>query len=61
MGRPPLRPNRKRPPGGIRRARRCRSWPTATTAAYPPCAAPPALAKNFLASDLHLSPPTRWL
>jgi DNA invertase Pin-like site-specific DNA recombinase len=35
MGRPPslTRPNRKRPPSGARRARRCRNWPTATTAA----------------------------
>jgi DNA invertase Pin-like site-specific DNA recombinase len=45
MGRPPSlrhRPNRKRPPDGARRALRCRNWPTATTAASPPCAAPPA-------------------
>jgi DNA invertase Pin-like site-specific DNA recombinase len=27
------RPNRKRPTDGARRARRCRNWPTATTAA----------------------------
>jgi DNA invertase Pin-like site-specific DNA recombinase len=35
MGRPlPLtRHSRKRPPDGARRARRCRNWPTATTAA----------------------------
>jgi DNA invertase Pin-like site-specific DNA recombinase len=26
--------SRKRPPDGARRARRCRNWPTATTAAY---------------------------
>jgi dCMP deaminase len=36
----PHRLNRKRPPDGARRARRCRNWPTATTAAYPRCAAP---------------------
>ena len=43
MGRPPSlkhRPNRRRPPDGARGALHCRSWPTATTAAYPPCAAP---------------------
>jgi DNA invertase Pin-like site-specific DNA recombinase len=42
MGRPPSlthRHSRKRPPDGARRARRCRNWPTATTAALPPCAA----------------------
>jgi DNA invertase Pin-like site-specific DNA recombinase len=41
MGRPPsLTPaQQKRPPDGARRALRCRSWPTATTAAFPPCAA----------------------
>jgi DNA invertase Pin-like site-specific DNA recombinase len=41
MGRPPslTRHSTKRPPGGARRARRCRNWPTATTAAYPPRAA----------------------
>jgi solute carrier family 10 (sodium/bile acid cotransporter), member 7 len=31
--------NRKRPPDGARTARRCRNWPTATTAAFPPCGA----------------------
>jgi DNA invertase Pin-like site-specific DNA recombinase len=36
---PTLRANRKRPSGGVRRARRCRNWQTATSAAYPPCAA----------------------
>jgi hypothetical protein len=35
-------PNRKRPPDGARRPLRCRNWPTATTAALPPCAAPRA-------------------
>jgi DNA invertase Pin-like site-specific DNA recombinase len=42
MGRPPYlthRHSKKRPPNGARRALRCRSWPTATTAASPPCAA----------------------
>ena len=42
MGRPPSLPprhSRKRRPDAARRARRCRNWPTATTAAYPPCAA----------------------
>jgi DNA invertase Pin-like site-specific DNA recombinase len=29
----------KRPPDAARRALRCRNWPTATTAAFPPCAA----------------------
>ena len=33
------RHSRKRPQGGARRARRCRNWPTATTAALPPCVA----------------------
>jgi DNA invertase Pin-like site-specific DNA recombinase len=45
MGRPPFlrhRNSRKRPAGGAQRALRCRNWPTATTAAYPPCAAPRA-------------------
>src|SRR6201998_2567322 len=46
MGRPPSlttpRHSRKRPPDGARRALRCRNCPTATTAAYPPCAAPRA-------------------
>ena len=32
-------PNRKRPPDGARKALRCRNWRTATTAAFPPCAA----------------------
>jgi DNA invertase Pin-like site-specific DNA recombinase len=44
MGRPPSlrhRHNRKRPPDGARRVLRCRNWPTATTAASPPCAARP--------------------
>src|SRR3954447_3417797 len=38
MGRPPSshRHSRKRSPDGARRARRCRNWRTATTAAYPP-------------------------
>src|ERR1700720_2202327 len=45
MGRPPAltsaqRHSRKRPPDAARRALRCRNWPTATTAALPPCAAP---------------------
>jgi DNA invertase Pin-like site-specific DNA recombinase len=42
MGRPLPSPrrSRKRPADGARRARRCRNWPTATTAALPPCAAP---------------------
>jgi DNA invertase Pin-like site-specific DNA recombinase len=45
MGRPPSltpahRHSRKRLPDGARRALRCRNWRTATTAAYPPCAAP---------------------
>jgi DNA invertase Pin-like site-specific DNA recombinase len=44
MGRPPAltkhRHSRKRPPAGVRRALHCRNWPTATTAAYPPCVAP---------------------
>ncbi len=41
MGRPlPSRRNsRKRPPDAVRRVLRCRNWPTATTAASPPCAA----------------------
>ena len=39
---PSRRPNRRRPPDGARRALRCRNWPTATTAAFPPCAALPA-------------------
>jgi len=41
MGRPlpSHRPNRKRPPDGVRRARRCRNWPTATTAASRQCGA----------------------
>jgi hypothetical protein len=41
MGRPyslTPRSNRKRPPDGARRALRCGNWPTATTAAFPPCA-----------------------
>src|SRR5947209_7509705 len=44
MGRPPsLTPrSRKRPPDGARRALRCRNCPTATTGAFPPCAALPA-------------------
>jgi DNA invertase Pin-like site-specific DNA recombinase len=45
MGRPPSfkrRNSRKRPPDGAQRALRCRNWRTATTAAYPPCAAPRA-------------------
>jgi hypothetical protein len=45
MGRPPSlkhRHSRKRPPDAARRALRCRNWRTATTAAYPPCAARPA-------------------
>jgi DNA invertase Pin-like site-specific DNA recombinase len=33
------RHSRERPPDGARRARRCKNWPIATTAAYPPCAA----------------------
>jgi DNA invertase Pin-like site-specific DNA recombinase len=43
MGRPHslTRRSRKRPPGAARRARRYRNWPTATTVASPPCAAPP--------------------
>jgi DNA invertase Pin-like site-specific DNA recombinase len=44
MGRPPslTRRSRKRPSDGARRALRCRNWATAATAAYRPCAAPPA-------------------
>jgi DNA invertase Pin-like site-specific DNA recombinase len=44
MGRPLPSPrrNRERPPDGARRVLRCRNWPTATTAAYRPCAAQPA-------------------
>jgi len=44
MGRPPSlpQPDRKRPPDAVRRALRCRNWPTAKTAAYPSCAARPA-------------------
>ena len=40
MGRPPpsRRNSRKRPPDGARRALHCANWPTATTAALPPCA-----------------------
>jgi Resolvase, N terminal domain len=38
----PSQRNRKRPQDGARRALRCRNWRIATTAAYPPCAAPPA-------------------
>jgi hypothetical protein len=34
--------SRRRPPDAARRALRCRNWPTATTAAFPPCAAPRA-------------------
>ena len=43
MGRPPslTRHRRKRLPDAARRALRCRNWPRATTAALPPCAAPP--------------------
>ena len=36
------RHNTRRPPDAARRELRCRNWPTATTAAYPPCAAPRA-------------------
>jgi DNA invertase Pin-like site-specific DNA recombinase len=41
MGRPPslTHLNRKRPADGARRVLRCRNWPTATTAASPPCVA----------------------
>ena len=41
MGRPPSlhRPNRKRRPNGARGVLRCRNWRTATTAAFPLCAA----------------------
>ena len=31
------RPHRKRPPDGAHRVLHCRNWPTATTAAFPPC------------------------
>jgi DNA invertase Pin-like site-specific DNA recombinase len=34
------RHSRKRPPGGARRALRCKNWRTAATAAFRPCAAP---------------------
>src|SRR5215472_9803105 len=36
----PLWHSAKRPRAAARRARRCWNWPTATTAAYPSCAAP---------------------
>jgi DNA invertase Pin-like site-specific DNA recombinase len=36
------RNSRRRPPDAARRALCCRNWPTATTAALPPCAAPRA-------------------
>src|SRR5689334_7922293 len=39
---PRHRPNIKRPPDDAGRARRCRNWRIATTAAYPPCAVPRA-------------------
>ena len=39
---PSHRHSRKRPPDAARRARRCRNWRTATTAAYLRCAAPRA-------------------
>src|SRR5215213_5417020 len=50
MGRPPSlkRHSRKRPPDGARRALRYRNWPTATTAAYPPCAARHAPSEGVL-------------
>src|SRR4051812_8423013 len=40
MGRPPSshRHSKMKPPNGAQRALHCRNWPTATTAAYPPCA-----------------------
>jgi Resolvase, N terminal domain len=36
---PSHRHRSRRPPDAARRARRCMNWPTATTAASPPCAA----------------------
>jgi DNA invertase Pin-like site-specific DNA recombinase len=41
----------KRPPDGARRARRCRNWPTATTAAFPPCGERRDLSHDQLSSS----------
>jgi DNA invertase Pin-like site-specific DNA recombinase len=56
MGRPPSpvhRNSRKRRLDAARRALRCRNWPTATTAALPPCAAPRA-PHDFPSHETHL-------